>query len=229
MSAMGADPRSKRVLRREGRTWGLIRRILLFGRSIASLLYLVTIGLIATWTIAVFFGVSLFFLVPPSAKLATGPSLVGDRLNASSADMPWLLQSTSRLDHLSTSRPFEPPRPLGDGASDKNAPIVAPASRDTTDVKPRSMPSEPTTAHIVKEPQGQVLSVLTGTGEPAPASPPESEAAAAAGPRSPAQASQSDSSRTRHVKKSATNKAPSAHPPQQAIQDVLLKHSRLLK
>ena len=192
-------------------------------------MYLVTIGLIATWTIAVFFGVSLFFLMPRSVKLATGSSQDGDRLNASSADMPWLMQSTSTLDRLSSARPFERPRPLGDGALDKNAPVVAPASRDTTDVKPRSMPPEPITAHIVEEPQGQALSVFTGTGEPAPASPPESEAAAAAGPPSQAQASQSGPSRTRHVKKSATNKAPSARPPLQAIQDVLLKHSRLLK
>src|SRR5438105_10474035 len=106
MSAMGADPRSERTLRRESQTWGLIRRILPFGRPIGSLVYQVTIGLIATWTIAVFFGVSLFFLMPRSVKLATGSSQGGDRLNASSADMPWLMQSTSTLDRLSSARPF---------------------------------------------------------------------------------------------------------------------------
>lgn len=171
----------------------------------------------------------LFFLMPRSAKLATALSPGADRLNASSADMPWLMQSTSRLDQLSTSPPFEPSRPSGDGAMAKNAPVVVPTSRHTAEMKPRSMPSEPTTAHIVEEPQGQALSVLTGTGEPAPASPPESEAAAAAGPPTPVQASQSDSSRPRHIKKSATNKTPPRHPPLQAIQEVLLKHSRLLK
>jgi hypothetical protein len=171
MSATGAGPQSERTLRRESETWRLIRRILPFGRSIGSLVYLVTIGLIATWTVAVFFGVSLFFLMPRSATLATASSPGADRLDASSADMPWLMQSTSRLDQLSASPPFEPSRPSGDGAMAKNAPAVVPTSRHTADIKSRSMPSDPTTAHIVEEPQGQALRPYghrrTGAGVPA--------------------------------------------------------------
>jgi len=37
-----------------------------------SLFYLISVGLIASWIIAVFFGFGLFFLMPRSAKLAFG-------------------------------------------------------------------------------------------------------------------------------------------------------------
>src|SRR5438477_11332597 len=126
MSATGADPQSESERRRrESRTWGLIRRTLPLGRSLGSLFYLISVGLIAGWVIAVFFGVGLFFLMPRSAKLASGLSPAVTSFDASSPDTPVLMQSTSRLDQLSS--PLPPP--MGDAVGKVN---------------PRQMPAEAT-------------------------------------------------------------------------------------
>src|SRR5271166_3204293 len=125
MSAAGPDPQPERTgLRRESRIWRLIRRTLPLGRSIGSLFYLISVGLIAGWIIAVFFGVSFFFLMPRSVKLEPGVSPSSTNLNASSAEAPSLMEATSRVDRLSTpplpesplpeSPPPEPPQPTGD-------------------------------------------------------------------------------------------------------------------
>src|SRR5271163_5188253 len=119
MSATGADPQSESTrLRRESRTWGLIRRTLPLGRSIGSLLYLVSIGLIAGWIIAVFFGVGFFFLMPRSAKLEPGVSPNITSFNASSPEAPSLREATSGVDRLSTPPLPESPQPTGDAAAD---------------------------------------------------------------------------------------------------------------
>jgi len=229
MSATDADPQSERALPREGQTWRLIRRILPVGRSIGSLVYLVSVGLTASWIIVVFFGVGLFFLIPRSAKLATDSSPGGDHFNAFSVEIPWLIQSTSRLDRLSTLPPSERARPADEAALDKNGVVVAPGSRNIADVNERPMAADPTTAPIVNGAQGPALSVPVSGGETAPASPQKSEPTAAARVPAAVQAPPSDTLRTRHNPKLATNKTPSSHAPMQAIQDVLQKHSRLLK
>src|SRR5690242_9152849 len=127
MSATGADPQSERTrFRGESRSWGLIRRTLLLGRSIGSLSYLISVGLIASWIIAVFFGVSLFSLMPRSAKLESGLNSGGTSVDASSAETPRLMQSTSRLDRLSSPPAREPPQPESDSAPDKARPVVVP-------------------------------------------------------------------------------------------------------
>src|ERR1700730_16841002 len=106
MSATGADPQSDRTrLRRESRTWRLTRRALVLGRSIGSMFYLISVGLIASWIIAVFFGVGLFSLVPESANLESGLSPGGASFDTSPAETPWLMQSTRRLDRLSSGPP----------------------------------------------------------------------------------------------------------------------------
>src|SRR5947209_11087263 len=103
MSATSADPQAERTpLRQESRTWGLIRPTLPLGRSMGSLLHLISMGLTAGWIISVFFGVSLFFLMPRQANLASGLSPGATSFNASSAETPRLTQSTTRLDPLSS-------------------------------------------------------------------------------------------------------------------------------
>src|SRR5947209_921086 len=98
MSSTGADHQSERAsLRRESRIWGLIRRTLPLGRSIGSMFYLISVGVIAGWVVAVFFGIGLFFLMPRPAKLASGLSPGATSFDASFAETPWLKQSTSRL------------------------------------------------------------------------------------------------------------------------------------
>src|SRR5215471_19011524 len=129
MSATGADPQSQRALPRESQTWRLVRRALPLGRSIGSLGYLISVGVVACWIIAVFFGASLFFLMPRSAKLVTGSSMDGgDRLSASSDQMPWLLQSTSRLYRLAAPAPFASGQPIGGTGLVNNAAIVGSAN-----------------------------------------------------------------------------------------------------
>jgi hypothetical protein len=108
----------------------LIRRTLPLGRSLGSLFYLISVGLVAGWVIAVFFGVGLFFLMPRSAKLASGLSPGVASFDASSADRPVLMPSTSRLDQL----PSPLPLPMGDAAAKLN---------------PRQMPAEATIAPAI--------------------------------------------------------------------------------
>src|SRR5271156_1842304 len=232
MSATGADPQSESTrLRRESRTWGLIRRTLPLGRSIGSLLYLVSIGLIAGWIIAVFFGVSFFFLMPRSAKLEPGVSPSSTNLNASSAEAPSLMEATSRLDRVSTPPPPEASQPMGDAVADKDRPAVVAGSQNAATVNPSPVPAEATIAHMVEEPPGQALTVEPGTAAPAtaeaaPMLAPQSQPSTAPEPRGRSLTSRSPSPRKPLERRPSNTRT--AHPPVSAIQDVLQKHSGLL-
>jgi hypothetical protein len=230
MSATGADPQSERTpLRRESRTWGLIRRTLPLGRSMGSLFYLISVVLIASWIIAVFFGVGLFFLMPRSAKLASGLSPGGTSFDASL----WLMQSTSRLDRLSDPPPAGPAQPMGDAAADKGRPVVAPGSPITANVNPQPGPAKATIAHTIDEPLGHALTVELGTisaasGEAGPMPAPQSQLSTAPEPRRASQSSRSPSSRKPLERRPPTTRK-AQHAPVSAIEDVLQKHTRLLK
>jgi hypothetical protein len=230
MSATGADPQSERTpLRRESRTWGLIRRTLPLGRSMGSLFYLISVVLIASWIIAVFFGVGLFFLMPRSAKLASGLSPGGTNFDASL----WLMQSTSRLDRLSDPPPAGPAQPMGDAAADKGRPVVAPGSPITANVNPQPGPAKATIAHTIDEPPGHALTVELGTisaasGEAGPMPAPQSQLSTAPEPQRASQSSRSPSSRKPLERRPPTTRK-AQHAPVSAIEDVLQKHSRLLK
>jgi hypothetical protein len=217
MSATGADPQAEQTrLRGENRTWGLIRRTLRLGRSIGSVFYLVSVGLIAGWIVAVFFGVGLFFLVPRSAKLEPGLSPAGGGFGT-----PWLTQSMSRLDRLSSLPPPEPPQPMGDDAGNAN---------------PHQGPAKATIAHTADEPPREALSVevspiSAATGEAAPTPAPQSQLSAAPKPRRGASQSfhsHSPSRKPPERRPSNTRRA-QPHAAVSAIEDVLQKHSRLLK
>ncbi len=235
MSATGADPQTERTrLHGESRTWGLIRRTLPLGRSMGSLFYLISVVLIASWIIAVFFGVGLFFLMPRSAQLASDLSPGGASFDASSsAEAPWLKQSTSRVDRLSGPPPPEPPQPVGDAAADKGRPVIVPGSPITAYVNPPSAPSEATIAHATDEPPGQALTVEPGTisattGEAAPTPVPPSQLSTAPEPRGASQSRHSQSARKPVERRPSSARTAQPHAPVSAIQDVLHKHSRLL-
>jgi hypothetical protein len=235
MSATGADPQSESErLRQESRTWGLIRRALPLGRSIGSLFYLISVGLIASWIVAVFFGVGLFFLMPRSGKLASGLSPGGTSFDPSSAETPWLLQSTSRLNRLSSVQHPEPPQPMGDAAADKGRPVVASGSPMTPDVNPRPMPAEAPTAHTIDEPPGQALTVELGTisaaaDEAAPVPAHQDQFSTALEPRGASRSSHTPSSRKPLARRPSKTRTAPPHAPVNAIEDVLQKHSHLLK
>jgi hypothetical protein len=231
MSATGADPQMERTpLRRESRTWGLIRRTLRLGRSTGSLFYLISVGLIASWIVAVFFGVGLFFLMPLSAERASGLSPGGTSFDASSGPM----QPTSRLDRLSNMPPPGPAQPTGDAAADKGRPIVAPGSPIPTTVNPHPAPTAATIAHTIDEPPGQALTVELGTisaatGEAAPMPAPQSQLSAAPKLRGASPSSRSPSSHKPLERRPSNTRTVQPHAPVNAIDDVLQKHSHLLK
>jgi hypothetical protein len=223
MSATGADPQAERTqLREESRTWGLIRRTLPLGRSAGSMFYLISVGLIASWIVAVFFGVGLFFLMPRSAKLEPGLKPGGTSFDASL----WLTQATSRLDRLSNLPPPAPAQPMGD---------------DAVKVNPHQMPAEATIAHTAGRPpepapglnRGQPLTVELGTisaaiGEAAPTPAPQSQLSTAPKPRGASQSFHSPSRKPIERRPSNTRPA-QRHAPVSAIEDALKKHSHLLK
>jgi|SRR5271166_3180375 len=227
MSAAGPDPQPERTgLRRESRIWRLIRRTLPLGRSIGSLFYLISVGLIATWIIAVFFGVSFFFLMPRSAKLESGSTQGVSNFNASSAETPWLMQSTSRLDRFSNPPSSAPSQPMGDKAADKDRPVAAPRSQNTEDSNPRPVLAEPTISHTADEPQGHALATI---GEAVPMLAPQSQLSAPPEPRDSSRSSHTASSRKPPERRTANTRTAQPHAPVNAIQDVLQKHSDVLR
>jgi hypothetical protein len=221
-------------LRAGSRTWGLIRRTLPLGRSIGSLSFLISVGLIASWIIAVFFGASLFFLMPRSAKLASGLSPGGTRFDGSSAETPWLMQSTSSLDRLSSPSTPDPAQRTSNAAGDKGRPVVVPRSPITASMNPYRVPAEPTIAHAADEPPGQALTVELGTisaatAETAPMPAPQGQPSTPPEPRAASQSSHSRSSRKSLERRPSDVRTGQPHAPTSAIQDVMQKHSKLLK
>lgn len=230
MFATGADPESERTLPRESQAWRLVRRTIPVGKSISAIGYLISVGLIASWIIAVFFGASLFFLMPRPATMVTGSSAAGDRFNASSAEIPWLFQSTDRLHQLSAPMNFESGQPAGGTGMINDGSIVGVESRNAVEANQKPTSAEPIDTGTIDEPHNEAPSVSAASGE-LPSAPPPEDRAAAAGLPIPLHAPQSqpETPRQKHIPKITTNKAPSAHPPLQAIQDVLQKHAGLLK
>jgi hypothetical protein len=181
--------------------------------------YLVSVGLIAGWIVAVFFGVGLFFLVPRSAKLEPGLGPAGGGFDGLSAQTPWLTQSTSRLDRLSSPPPPEPPQPIGDDAGNAN---------------PHQGPAEATIAHTVDESPREALSVevnpiSAATGEAVPAPAPQSQLSASPKPRGGASQSSHSHSRKPSERRPSNTRRAQPHASVSAIEDVLQKHSGLLK
>src|SRR6202008_4359460 len=79
----------------------IIRKTFALGKSLGPILYLVSVGVIATWVIGVFFGVGFFFLLHHrSSKEALQLDVGGANLSASLVDSPWVYQSMTRLDRL---------------------------------------------------------------------------------------------------------------------------------
>jgi len=188
--------------------------------------YLISVGLIAGWIIAVFFGVSIFSLMPRSARLASGLSPGGTSFNDLSAETPWLMESMSRLDQLSSQLNPVPPQPKGAADADKRRPVVMPGSTITTNLIPRQTPAEAAIAHTTEEPPGQAFTVelgnaSTATGEASSMLAPQGQLSTAPAPR--------PSSRKAPQRRSSNSRTAQPHAPLNAIEDVLQKHSRLLK
>jgi hypothetical protein len=144
------------------------------------------------------------------------------------------MEATSRLDRVSTPPSPEPPQPMGDTAAEKDRPAVMAGSQNAADVNPLPMPAEATIAHVVEEPPGQALTVEPGTaspatGEAAPVLAPRSQPSTAPDPRRASLSSRSPSPRRPPERRPSNARKAQSHAPMSAIEDVLQKHSRLLK
>src|ERR1700730_13135819 len=116
MSVAGPDRSSVFARLHKGRrTQTSTGKTLTLGKSLSPILYLISIGLIATWIIGVFFGTSFFFLTPPerpSSHLAVGRTDIGVFWTES----PWLLEAMIRPDPL-FPEPFAKPAQLAGNKS----------------------------------------------------------------------------------------------------------------
>jgi hypothetical protein len=121
---------------------------------------------------------------------------------------------------------------MGDDAADKGRPVLAPGSPITANVRPHPLPAEATTAHTIDEPPGQALTVELGTlsaaaGEAAPVT--QSQLSTAPEPRGASPSSHSRSSRKPLARRPSNTRTAQRHAPVNAIEDVLQKHSHVLK
>jgi hypothetical protein len=168
-------------LRRDRIIQPIIRKALALGKSLGPILYLVSVGVIATWVIGVFFGAGFFLLMHHhSEKEASHLGIGSAHLSASLVESPWVFQPMTRPDRL-FPQPSE--------AAPRDRQVVARA--------------EPVADQSATELEGRPLSADLGItppvlGELSPVSPPPSQPFDAIGPRSAAQSPQSASPHKPH-------------------------------
>lgn len=226
MSATGLDPSAESTrFHGERRTWELTRPAFHIGRKVGSSLYLISVGLTAGWVIAVFFGAGLFFLAPRPVELAPGPAGESAKASAPVAESSWLLQSTNKLDRLSMAPAAGAPHPRNAATSEDDRAVRQPVGQNSAEINHHPALSDPGSAHAVEALPDQVLHPAPMAGAPMSAAMPEPSAEDAPGL---GLTSHSLSSRKKPSQKPASGRGPS-RPPTQAIQDVLQKHSQVLK
>jgi hypothetical protein len=225
MSVAGPDRSSVFARLHKGRrTQTTTRRTFALGKSLSAILYLISIGLIATWIIGVFFGTGFFFLTlpeRPGSHLAVGRTDIG----VFSAESPWLLEAMIRLDPP-FPEPFAKPAQLAGnkaqtGFADRDRTVGTPGGQSAVEIDRRG------TALAAPELEGGALFV--DPGELARVSPPQNRSSASTSLPSAAESPHSASSRKRHQRPPTDTRTPQTHAPVQAIKDVLHKHTRPVK
>jgi hypothetical protein len=225
MSVVGPDRSSVFARLHKGRrTQTSTRKTFTLGKSLSPILYLISIGLIATWIIGVFFGAGFFFLMLPQrpvSHLAVGRTDTG----VFSTEIPWLLEAMIRRDPL-FPEPFAKSAQLaGDKArtefADRDRTVSTPGGQSAVEIDRQG------TALAAPELEGGALFV--DPGELARVSPPQNRSSASTSLPSAAESPHSASSRKRHQRPSTDTRTPQTHAPVQAIRDVLQKHTRPVK
>jgi hypothetical protein len=84
----------------------IVQNILYLGKSLGPIIYPISIGVIATWVIGVFFGGGFFFLMHPNSEKQAAYSGSAD-LSASLTESPLVFRSISEGRPLSAG--LEPP------------------------------------------------------------------------------------------------------------------------
>lgn len=225
MSVAGPDRSSVFARLHKGRrTQTTTRKTFTLGKSLSAILYLISIGLIATWTIGVFFGTGFLFLTPPErpgSHLAVGRTDIG----VFSTESPWLLEAMTRLDPLFPEPSAKPAQLAGNkaqtGFADRDRTVGTPGGQSAVEIDRQG------TALAAPELEGGALFV--DPGELARVSPPQNRSSASTSLPSAAESPHSASSRKRHQRPPMDTRTPQTHAPVQAIKDVLHKHTRPVK
>jgi hypothetical protein len=223
MSVVGPDRSSVFARLHKGqRTQTSTRKTLTRGKSLNSVLYLISIGLTAAWIVGVFFGTGFLFIMFPErpvSRLTAGETDFG----VFSTERPWLLEA--RVERL-FPEPFAKPAQLAGnktqtGFADRDRMLSAPSGQSAAEMDRQGAPL----ADL--ELEGGALFV--DPGELARVSPPQSPSSASTSLPSAAESPRSASSPKRHQRPSKDTRTPQIHAPVRAIKDVLQKHARLVK
>jgi hypothetical protein len=205
------------------------------GKSLDPLLYLMSAGLIATWTICVFFGVGFFFLMHQSERPTSGLAVDSPDVSVSFAESSSPEVMSSAPEHASQRDPTE-------NSETRAAERLLPALLPVQSAKPPQQIGEeaqPDVGEAAESGMGETAiergappvnleTVPRADGELAPMPPPRNPPSSATGAPRVAQSPHSASSRERPQRPPKV-RATEPHAPVQAIQDVIQKHSRLFK
>lgn len=213
MSTTGADyPSEPARLHRERQIQTDFREALALGRSLNPLPYLISVGVVATWTIGAFLGAGFFLLIHRPEALVSGLGVgsidfrvfwaEGDRAGLSTG---YVADPSARRDRLLAAPPTEPSHLSGDQLKVDRTLTVD-------------------TARLAL---GDLWTTSPAIGEMAPVVPAPNLPSAGPGQRSAPKSSSSASSREGHQRQPAPTRTPPAHAPVRAIKDLLHKHSRL--
>ena len=196
------------------RSLALIRRILLPARSNCSSLYLISVGMIAIWIIAVFFGGGLFSLIHRSAERASEASAIDAEFAAPGALSASVLEAKSGTTVGGLERE---PNEISGNSFDRLL----------------SMPGKPQIV-AADRPIGLrdgITPVDVGAAQPtdkeAPALRTESQPEGVIGPQ--LELPSPSATPLRKKRPPANNRSVQTHAPVQAIHQLLQKHSRLLE
>jgi hypothetical protein len=225
MSVTGADSASDSArLPIELRNEAVGRNAASPRKSLNSLPYLISVSLIATWVVGVFFGVGFLFLV-------SGLGVGGPDLTVSLAESSGVLEEApSLLEHEEPGNPLEDsaarmqstrPNQLTDtgsqkGTGDRDQAFVTPSKQNAMEMGQQAASAAFATAPLA---EGELTAV------PLLRNP----SSGATVPRGVAQPAHSTSTREQHHRRPANTRTTAPHPPVQAIQDVMQKHSKLFK
>jgi len=228
MLVIGRDrPSEPAALRRDRIAHPIIRKTLARAKSLGPILYLVSVGVIATWVIGIFFGVGFFFLVHHHSENDASRLGIGRvHLSASLAESPWVLQSMTGPDRLF-------PQPFEVASGDWDLTVAAPDKKNAAYRDRQAVArAEPAADQIAMEGRPLLADLETiprVLGELSPFSRPLSQPSDAIGPPSAAQSAQSASPQKSSHARSTNTRTSQQHAPVQAIQELLQKHSQLLK
>src|SRR5258708_3476092 len=168
MSVVGPDRSSEFARLHKGRrTQTSTRKTFTLGKSLSPILYLISIGLIATWIIGVFFGAGFFFLTLPErpvSHLAVGSTDFGVFLTES----PWFPDATIRLARLFPEPFAEPAQLAGNkaqtGFADRDRTVTGPSGQSAVEIDRQ--------ATALADPELQGGALFVDPGELALVSPP---------------------------------------------------------